>query len=566
MASSDCSRNKDPLKLMREGTSQDGRLYAALNPDHAPLNQREIEHGIVFAQDYSALLKYFDTANQESGDWHPFFSRDVAAKLALLAVENIEAYKTIQMSWFDFLNNRDNELQEDKLKDRLGFLFGSLGTLAKQLDVVKEALPAEIALKATLQNLIKTRLAPAFKELITYYKGGDNLNLVNNAVPSPPVLVLRTAVAGFDPVLVADFLTQDWSDGQPWDGYVTSITANESVYGSNPGVFEKINHCAGHALFKAIFDNFLQVLARVVSDAARELEQMLSTFDKHEPHYALFLAFLRLLEHARNAGNKLTQKHLDFYYRDILQINEKAAEPSQVHLLAQLAKQTTSRNFKEGELFKAGKDSMGRDAYFANDRDFVANKAVVSAQMTVYRHTDEKAVAAIESGNNAGRLYASPIANSDDGLGAELTNADLSWHPFYNKIYRNDVLSEIRMPNAELGFVIASHYLLMQQGTRTITIDFTLRDGMEQPLDAKSDIVCMLTIDKEWFTVEAPAISLFKAEQGSTNLQLKINLSGGDPAIVPYDSSDHGYNLGVELPVLLVKLLHRNGEEFIYRS
>ena len=65
-----------------------------------------------------------------------------------------------------------------------------------------------------------------------------------------------------------------------------------------------------------------------------------------------------------------------------------------------------------------------------------------------------------------GRLFASPVANSDDGLGAPLTSADGSWHPFFNKIYVDGALAEIRMPKAEIGFAIASHYLLMAEGSR----------------------------------------------------------------------------------------------------
>ena len=45
--------------------------------------------------------------------------------------------------------------------------------------------------------------------------------------------------------------------------------------------------------------------------------------DTHEPHYALFLAFLRL-SNMRSSGNTLTQRHLDFYYRVILGLKERA--------------------------------------------------------------------------------------------------------------------------------------------------------------------------------------------------------------------------------------------------
>ena len=64
----DCSQNTDSLKLVREGTSQHQRQLAALDPAYAPVNERKPAHGMVFAQSYAALLKYFDVTNSR-GDF-----------------------------------------------------------------------------------------------------------------------------------------------------------------------------------------------------------------------------------------------------------------------------------------------------------------------------------------------------------------------------------------------------------------------------------------------------------------------------------------------------------------
>src|SRR5690606_2024973 len=42
----------------------------------------------------------------------------------------------------------------------------------------------------------------------------------------------------------------------------------------------------------------------------------------HEPHIALFLTFLRLLEKSKNRMNALTGAHLDFYYKKVLQLRK----------------------------------------------------------------------------------------------------------------------------------------------------------------------------------------------------------------------------------------------------
>lgn len=560
-----CQQNKDQNTLVREGTSQDQRVFPALNPAYAPVDERNIADRVVFAQSYAALLNYFDATLTPVGDWTPFFSKDVSAQLALIVIEDIEVYKTTLKSWFDYLNNRTNELDSEGLKQTLAYLYSSLGTLALRLDAFKESLPVDISLKSTLQNMIKSQLAPAFKRLISYYKGGvkGRLDLINESAVPSSLLIMRSPATTFDAVLKTG-LSLDWSAGEVWFHYIHHhILPDVSVYGDElidyhqstaDKIFIKINHCATHSLFTSIFDQFLHVFARIIIEAKNAFEETLTKQDNHQPHFALFLAFLRLFEYVRSEANTLTARHLEFYYREILRFKEKPGEPGHAYLLAELAKHADSHDFKAGELFKAGKDDLGKDAFFANERDFIANKAKVSALKTVYRHGNEEVTEENPNPVNQGRIYASPVANSDDGLGAKLLSPDQSWHPFFNKVYADGTLQKINMPAAETGFAIASHYLLMAGGTRTIKIEFRPQPDLTND-DYADRIICALTTEKGWLTINQP--KTFKNIQSSTNemvLGLEITLTGAEPAITPYLSETHGYNFGTDLPVLLVRL------------
>lgn len=558
----DCSQITDALKLVREGTSQDQRLSRALDPVHAPVNERTPAHGMVFAQSYSALLRYFGDHNLDAGDWTPFFTKDVAARLALVSIEDIESYKSGLKSWFDYLNNLENHIPVAGLKDNFGFLYNSLATLAWQLDEFKEGLPREVPLKGTLQNLIKSQLAPAFRRLIAYYRAGVTRTLINATLPSPNILILRCPVVSFESVLV-NGLSGDWSDGQEWASYASLIGEDASVYGEAAGSFVQINHCSTHNLFKSVFDEFLKAFARVVDEAGKALNDTLAKWDKHEPHYALFLAFLRLFEYARAQANTLTERHLDFYYREILRLKERAAEPGHAHLLVELAKQVASREFKAGELFRAGKDDSGHDVFFANENDFVANQAKVTALKTVYRHGDEKVGTVDPTDVHKGRIFASPVANSDDGLGAKLVSTDMSWHPFYNKVYTDGVLSEIRMPQAEIGFAVASHYLLMEEGRRWVIVlinteSFDDKDAQ----DLRSGISCSFTSVKGWLEIEP---SLF-IPYGDNELLLLLEVSGTEAPIRPYSAKTHGGSFQTDLPMLMVKLKHDENRAYAYSA
>jgi hypothetical protein len=325
-----------------------------------------------------------------------------AVQLAIATVQDIEYYKSNIKVHFDFLNNLENGSDEAGLKDHLGYLFSFAATLANQLDVLKEELPPEIALKGTLQNLIRSQLAPAFKNLMLYYRDGlspdpsppPNAPYHNDVEPTFSIMGATTTFKKLkDKGLSNDWITED--NATNWPDYVLHVEnflkyPSTKIYGSGVTVFERVNHIATHNLFNSIFDQFLKVYARTVSDAKLALEATLTKWDRHEPHYALFLAFLRLFEYAREESNTLTGRHLELYYREILQLKQKPAEPGHAHLLVELAKQSPTQLLEAGELFKAGKDDLGKEAFFSNDRDFVANQAKVVALKTVYQHGDEK--------------------------------------------------------------------------------------------------------------------------------------------------------------------------------
>ncbi|MEI6333086.1 MAG: baseplate J/gp47 family protein [Methylococcaceae bacterium] len=571
MTADKCEPNIDTLRLIHQGTSQDQRVSAQLKPDYVKVDERKIENDVVFAKAYSSYLKFYGSNNTATGDWEVFFSRDVSVQLAMAAIQDIEYYKINVKESFDFLNNREHKDSELELKNQLGCLFSSIGTLAKQLDDLKESLPIEIPLKHTIQNLIQNQLASGFRQLILHYRDGltpnppapPNAPYLNDVKPKFDIMgAMATFKEVRDQGLSKDWITEDKTSN--WADYLKNLNDSikypaTKIYGGGNTIFERLNHIATHNLFTAIFDQFLKVFARVVIDAKAELEKTFGDWNKHEPHYALFLAFLKLFDYARMETNTLTQRHLDFYYRDILRLKEKPAEPSHVHLLIELAKHVDAHEIKKDELFKAGKDDLGVEVFFANERDFVANQAKVTELKTLYRHKyDPKKPNDLDN-----RLFASPKADSADGLGAKLTTVDQSWHPFSNKVYENGKLTQINMPQAEVGFAIASHYLWLAEGTRIITVDFTIDGATDSNLNGSDDVICLVTTEKEWFPAK---VTTFKLSSNKSQLQLIINLDGADPAITPYSAKSHGYQFETDLPMLLVKLAHSDKANFIYAS
>jgi len=574
--------------LIREGTTQEERFSVALDPASAPVDERGIEQGIAYARAYAKVLRYYDADNNKAGDWQPFFSKDVSALLAVMAIQDVEEYRANIKKYLDTLENEKKQkiVIKEIDKEDLGKLFSCIGMLARQLDILKEGLPKEYPLKGILHNVITNRLSAELKNLICCHRQlfDDKFCPLQNVVPSFKVIQSEANIGFVDLLEQYEFST-DWvakeqseskagdaqkEEEQSWRAYLKELYDPKKL--KCPGQSDLGSF---YNEIKSISNNFLKVYARTVSEARQAFGKSLK-WDRHEPHYTLFLAFLRLLEHARNEMNTLTGKHLDFYYRDILRFKEKEIVPPKAHVLVELAKKVPSHLIEKGELFKAGKDESGKDVFFASERDFVANRAQVAELKTVFRYQpDEQEINDFKenqgeeievSEQDAGRIYASSIANSADGQGAELISEDKSWHPFFNKKYEGGELSKIEMPKAEVGFAIASHYLWMAGGTRTITITFLEVQGANLKggkISYQDDIICYITGEKDWIKTE---VKEFKVNIEEKTVILKIEISGEEPAIVPYSSKTHKYDFQTHLPILRLELAHQNTEKYSYDS
>lgn len=222
-------------------------------------------------------------------------------------------------------------------------------------------------------------------------------------------------------------------------------------------------------------------------DWAAFFEKEIAADQRTDPHYALFLAFLQNFLLAQDDLNGLTKKHLDFFYRDVLRLRENPAEADQAYLILQLAKHVGEHLLPKNSGFKAGKDDLGKEVIFKNGADQAFNKAEVAALKSLYRDAN-------------GRFYASPVANSADGKGAEILHPDGRWKPFGTP---KTLFPEADRSAAVLGFAIGSPALALGEGLRKITLTLLLKPqaGLLEKLKSlhlNSTFRFLLSGEKEW--------------------------------------------------------------------
>lgn len=293
-----------------------------------------------------------------------------------------------------------------------------------------------------------------------------------------------------------------------------------------------------------------------------------------EPHYALFISFLELFAIAQKDLNTITKRHLDFYYREVLRLEERPAVADQVFIIFELAEQLTASLVPQGKELDAKKDATGVDLVYKTDKNIVVNKGKVDQLKAVFINRpvdpnavpqdfpDEIPVIDPATGNvlesvieNNWRIYASPVANSADGLGADIEGDQKRWRTFGrpNPDTTDPTLAD--RPQAEVGFAFASPLLFLAEGTRTVTITLNLQqpiytNGAEamyeaslgtstyESIEISGKLMGKSKLEQETVIADTLADNASEALKNALN----VSFSGEEEWIIPEDNGTTYYD------------------------
>ncbi|TGD57501.1 baseplate J/gp47 family protein [Flavobacterium humi] len=242
----------------------------------------------------------------------------------------------------------------------------------------------------------------------------------------------------------------------------------------------------------------------------------LSGYSKHTPHYALFLSFLKLLNIAKEKFNELTKKHLDFYYKDVLHIQNQKARPDYVHLVVE---PFDAKPFlvPKDTVFIAGKNSAGQKKFYASTADQTVNGIKLHSFISTHRRDEQ--------------YYKVP---------------DLL--PFNAKSKGFDVFAAAKQDFKE-GIMIASPILYMQSGERIIYLRFNDYNYKAEDFD--------FYITGEEKTIAIKSKQNVKKNNNSNEERIKLTLPAAEKAIIPFDAKKHlDFLVQSDFPVL--KIIPKN--------
>ena len=426
--------------LQRDGTNQNQRMVQALHPSYVSVDEREIDDLLMYARRLAENIRHYNNANKQNGDWLDFIENDISTLVSIILNKDLDVLKALFDDAFQLTATSTINQKITGIGNEFRILFSIFTEVDAWYTSSVEGLELEKALQVKIRSAFNEALRKALS-LCRIFEEGTALD---------PCLM--------DPASLHDI----WNTENIED---TSLVDDPADLAGNA---EALNTMAGE--LKLTFEKVLGELEELQDAAPGYLTQTLESHPGHQPYMALFLTFLRLFMHARDHLNTITRRHLNFYYQDVLRIESAPEIPDRVHMIFELAKAFQSHLVEKETVLKDGKDLNGAEIFFATDNELVVNKAKINSETAFKSIFIHKAYDAENPDRDTSfeikNIYAAPIANSHDGLGADPEDEDGKWQTLGNQ----------NMPYATIGFAISSPVLLLNEGNRTITFAFDFDD------------------------------------------------------------------------------------------
>ena len=415
----------------RSGTSQPQRYKPVLMGEEVKIDERTIADFILFAHKFSTYLIYYNNNNIPQGDWQSFLYNDITYHLAAKAADKSSHW---QAAWNELMENVEGDAGGEPTDAdfkkyftwRFDFLYSLLGKMMEAY-VHGNSLPQW---QIDLQALFSTFHLNIIYFLLGEYAATAAPLLVNNTTPfsnKDLVLSQRKAVEA-----------TLFEYGQPVIELLKPddpiIPNGDFILGNAATVAEKIT--AASEYLNDIANQLIGIYNGVNALAERHLSETLTAYDTHQPHVALFYAYLQLSDEHRLEINGLLLKHLDFYYKQVLCVKEKPCLADEAFVTFELAKNVNEYFIATASLLSAGKDPAGKDVFYKTTSDILVNKTEIAAirSFVFIKNNFKKNNLIAPIG-----FFASTAANSIDGKGKPLLQG-ASWDPFRvsDTAFKND--------------------------------------------------------------------------------------------------------------------------------
>jgi len=540
--------------LINEGTSQDDRLTPELDPRYIDVDEMRLEDLLAMSSDYARLLRFFNLKNEAHGDWEPFFASDEAVIFSVILSSDL---KKIESDFSNFMKELAWGMGSGMgrnlyLYDVDDWRRIPSYALAKKIDhwftQLKQS-NSEVgrSLSQKIWIEIESKLRAELHRLKCF------LEQYGEALPA---------------LFEADF-HRDWFN----------FRANFSV----PAPSEKKEVIA--RFLKSNFYAFFNALI-ALKDAARSALPLSLKSKSHHASIGLYIAFAHLYQRAQKKLNRFPQRHLDFYYRQVLKVHPRERVADSSYLIFRVNKEGHSVWVPAKTAFVAGIDDLKQDVIYSSENDLLVNDTQVVLLKTLYFARNP-----LSSPENSMDFASAAKINTLPMLETSAEEeVQKSWPVFGAP---KTEAGQRHFEDAAVGFVLASPVLALKEGDREITLSIKMtypeckrfaQENLGRNLDEVLDGILTkmmagsegkvspsrgekqafffkvfrqmfqvsLSTENGWLTVDhyLPISHIVDATVAEDVLQLQIHLSPDQDAITPYVPALHGKGYETHFPLI----------------
>ena len=496
------------------GTGQTERLLPELIDNNLLISDRQLSDHLRFLYLYTDLLAYYDTTNErmDANIWRKFLEQDDTVIRSLILHTNIDKLsKQIHKEFAALRRNRTAIWESQHMKN----LLSTAKDLIILLDYWHRNLFNEDVIRAKLDAIIHEELN---NHISNIYK-----ILIQQSASS-------TAQIGIE---FCNFIDQKCTQSPLWQ--LKSDAYSDQANGQNVSNEQVID------IIDDFFDTALHTVHQLKELSSNDYFDTLQSQNK-EPHMALLIAFLQLLQYADEHLNYIPQKTLDHYYRHILKFNNNPSIPDQANIHFSISPKHHFAIVPAGSHLIAKNPLNGENILFKTDRTLTVNTATIGQINTLL--TTKKAA---QSGYTTIELSATTYPKEC----VQLMPMLLFPPPQHNAI------ANIQSEQQQLAIMIGSPVFYLAEGMRTIHIKWKLTTESFKQLIKKNPnktladetfleqlaskfnamLLIQITTKEGWFSLSEETVSLEFIHE-TCSLYMIINLNAEVP---PMEKLPHQY-------------------------
>ena len=481
-------------------------LESALVPKTDLVDGRTELDRLNFLVEFGALINFYDRNNTIEGDWRPFLLKDPIFLLAEIAKTPFQKLHALYIS--TSLNLQEKLKKEEESKDsptlinelynQFIYVFQLLGQWSLHM------------LRYTGTYRLKEYMIRAIQE--TYS------TLLWALIALNKELALTKYVPGIKLVDITIFPFTDlqtWKTNKDKQPFWKILGLKDPLAQNSILEIYDVLHQAGNKIF-----GFLDIL---VTNAKEEFENIKNSKSPF-PDTVLLRTFTNLLKPYSNQLNGLAEKHLEFYYKDILKQETKGAIADRVYITATLNSTQKPFALAANTLFNAGTYPDNSPIVFQSIKNTSLNPGVLVDALTLAQRENTSGYTQLAYQ----KITAPGVLRKNEG------GQPIKWSTFGDPISKT-----AKTTKNGCAFASPLFYLGESKGIRTLTLEFSF-DG-DIPDQFVADFSYALSTKDKWLEISKDTKRLESSTISGQILTLKIVLKPADPVIEAFTKNPDGY-------------------------